>query len=95
MSEWELWHADVKCPGCGRGFRYIVQHPPIPRIVRSFHDDEGRPVGDDCPYCFEALPVPEPEIVQEGSEWVVRAAGERLKGFASRTTAEIYVGRIR
>jgi len=97
MSDWELWHADVECPGCGRSFRYAVLHPPIPRIVRGFYDvdDEGQSVGEDCPYCFSTLPVPELDVREELGEHVVYGGGRRIRGFADAELANDYVRRIR
>ena len=54
---WELWSAPVVCE-CGAEYEYVVEHPPIPMIVRSFYDDEGRAIGDDCLQCGAMLPVP-------------------------------------
>lgn len=96
MSEWELWHANVECPGCGRPFRYVVQHPPIPRVVRGFYDEgDGRPVGDECPYCFETLAVPKLTVREESGEFVVYGGDRRLKAFTNPILAGDYARRIR
>lgn len=56
----ELFRKTVLCE-CGAEYEYVVQHPPIPMIVRGFYDDEGNPMGDDeavC-HCGRELQIPE------------------------------------
>ena len=55
---WELFHRTVTCSDCGTEYEYVVQHPPIPMVVRGFYNDEGRPIGEDC-HCGATLDVPE------------------------------------
>jgi hypothetical protein len=59
MSSWEVFSQEVACPGCGAQYTYLVEAPPIAMVVRRFVNDEGREVGEDCPRCWEPLPVPE------------------------------------
>ena len=55
--DWELFRQTVRCE-CGCEVEYVVEHPPIPMIVRGFYGDEGQPVGDDCPGCDRPLVIP-------------------------------------